>query len=199
MKITKLILILCFLLAVPSSGWAIKGVMATPDDIINLKNAVRSGLIKIGKTRLNEIRDNFGDAESIVDDERKMVYDYGEVRIDFEKVRIWKGWRYDTFRDPAYTDNIDDLRFDLERKELTGKNITYRKIRRSYGDPTESFATNEDGNFSIYYYGDIKMTFENQYVVRSWKGSNLSQSGRLTGVQGLGTLKSPMDSPSKKH
>ena len=175
MKTIKLIVIVFLLIAIPSSVWALRGVVASSADIQNLKNAVRSGIIKIGETRLNEIRDNYGEAESILDDERKMVYDYGEVRIDIEKKRIWKDWEYDTFRDPAYNDDIDDLRFDLESEELTGDNITYRRIRRDYGEPTEAYTTNEDGGISIFYYGDIKMIFENHYVVRSWKGSNLRQ------------------------
>jgi len=46
---------------------------------------------------------------------------------------------------------------------------------RSYGTPTEMEESQEDGMFSVYYYGNIKLSFENQFLLKSWKGQNLGK------------------------
>jgi len=156
--------------------YALKGVPATAEDIARLKGDLLIGKIQIGKTRLSHIQNEYGEAENITDDNKRLTYDFSELRLTFERERLWRSWEYDSFREPVYTDKVDDLRFDLESKELVGKNITYNMVLRSYGAPTESHETDEDGNTSVYYYGDIKMVFENIISVRSWRGSNLADT-----------------------
>jgi len=158
------------------------GRVATIDDIRLLKEDLLSGKIKIGKTRLKNVREMYGDATSITESDRRITYDYGDLRIAFDKKKIWKKWEYDTFKDPVYTDDVDDLRFDLESEELVGNNITYERVRKDYDEPTDSKETYNDGEMSIYYYGDIKMIFENVYTVRSWRGDKLRKTTVSKGV-----------------
>lgn len=156
-----------------SYAHALKGVIATPEDVTRLKSDVLEGKIQIGKTRLQDIQKDYGDAPNILDDDKRITYDYEDLRLIFERKRVWKDWEYDTFKKTVYTKSVDDLRFDLESKELIGENITYTMIQRKYGEPTESYETDDDGNLSVYYYGDIKMVFENIVSIRSWRGANL--------------------------
>ncbi len=157
----------------PVVSWALKGVLATNEDIVRLKNDLKEGRIQSGKTRLSEIRRKYGEAANITESESKIVYDYGDLKLEFSKKRYWKSWKYDSFKSPVYTDDVDDLRYDLESKELVGDNITFSYVRKEYGEPTESYETDEDGGISVYYYGDIKMVFENVFVLTKWKGKNL--------------------------
>ena len=159
---------------------ALKGMVASQTDIDHLKDDIRAGRILVGKTRLNDIRDRYGEASNIIDSERKLVYDYGDLKITFEKIRYLRHWEYDSFKKPVYTDDVDDLRFDLESQEIVGDYVRFRQIRRDYGEPTESAETYADGGTSIYYYGNIKLTFENVIVVKSWRGSNLNKTSQKT-------------------
>jgi hypothetical protein len=174
MKILRLFIVLTLsVMSFVAPASALKGLLANEADIARLKRDLLEGKIQIGKTRLMHVRNEYGEASSIIDEDRRITYDYDELRLMFERKRLWKNWEYDTFRDPVYTADVEDLRFDLEAKELIGDNITFDMIRRTYGEPTESIETDEDGGASIYYYGDIKLTFENVISVRSWRGSNL--------------------------
>ncbi len=176
MNIRKLILAFLFLTLSISSIYALQGDVATKDDMSRLKRDLRVGEIQVGQTRLKDIREKYGEAPTITATARRLVYNYGDLKIEFDKKRYWKDWEYDTFKDQAYSDDIDDLRYDLESDEIVGDNITFSRIRKDYDEPTESIETDADGELSIYYYGDIKMIFENFVVVRSWKGSNLEES-----------------------
>lgn len=175
MKIFRLLFIAGLLTCFCISSWALKGDLATETDIVQLKEDILLGKIHLGKTRLMKIQEKYGEAPNIINDDQRITYDYTDLKIVFDKKRVWKRWEYDSFKKPAYTDDVDNLRYDLESEELVGKNITFSKILKDYDDPTESFQTEEDGEMSIYYYGDIKLTFENQFVVQSWRGSNLSK------------------------
>lgn len=179
MKMIRLTFVLLLLLAQAPAVWAIRGVLANDQDILNLKRDLRDNKIMIGKTRLNQIRDVYGDAASINDTSNRITYDYGDLRIVFDKVLYWKGWTFDTFKDPVYTNNVDNLRFDLESKQLTGENVTLDQVLRSYGEPTSSMETTEDGGMAAYYYGNIKLIFENYIVVRSWRGENLGATDEV--------------------
>ena len=163
------------LLTGPTYVHALKGVIATPEDVTRLKNDALEGKVQIGKTRLQDIQKDYGEAPNILDDDKRVTYDYDQLRLIFERRRVWKSWQYDSFKKPVYTKSVDDLRFDLESKELVGENITYSMVLRKYGEPTESHETDEDGSLSVYYYGDIKMIFENVVSIRSWRGTNLGQ------------------------
>ncbi len=179
MKHTKLFLtfftVVMVLFSALSASWALKGVLATDEDILRLKTDLKEGRIQSGKTRLNEIRQKYGEAANITESESKIVYDYGDLKLEFSKKRYWKSWKYDSFKSPVYTDDVDDLRYDLESKELVGDNITFSYVRKEYGEPTESYETNDDGGTSVYYYGNIKMTFENVFVLTKWKAKNLGE------------------------
>jgi len=175
----KILLILSLIgLTAVSAAWALKGVITTKEDILRLKKDLLEGKIIISKTRLMHIQNDYGEAPNIIDDDKRITYDFGDLRLTFERSRFWKKWEKDSFRRPVYTNDVDDLRFDLESGELVGENITFQMIRRSYGEPTESFETDSDGEISVYYYGDIKMVFENVIAVKSWRGANLGESAQ---------------------
>ncbi len=157
---------------------AIKGVVASPTDIDRLKKDIRTGRILVGKTRLNDIRERYGEAPNIIDSERRLVYDYGDLKITFEKIRYLRHWEYDSFKKPIYTDDADDLRFDLDSQQIVGDYVRFSQIRKDYGEPTESTETYNDGGTSIYYYGNIKLTFENFILVKSWRGKNLNKTSK---------------------
>ena len=168
--------LLLMMVITPLATHALEMRISTTEDIASLKQDFLDGKIKIGSTRLSEIRATYGDAPNITDSDLKLTYDYGTLKIDFDKRKVWKEWAYDGFKKPVYTDKVNDLRFDLESKELVGENITFEKVRRAYGEPTESFEKTEDGEMSIYYYGDIKMIFENVFIVHIWRGSGLDKA-----------------------
>jgi len=156
--------------------------IASEDDIKLLKQDLLEGRIKIGETRLKKIKDAYGDAPSITSTETKLTYDYGDLKIEFDKVKYFRDWEYDYSHRTLYTDDIDNLRFDLEDGQLVGDFITFSDIRKDYGEPTEKFETDDDGQWSIYYYGEVKMKFKNNIVVRSWRGKGLSLVGNGGGV-----------------
>jgi len=163
---------------------AMSGLVSTPETVDQLKKDLREGHVRIGKTRLHEVVNTYGKAPTITDDERKVLFEYDDLRVEFIKRRLWRSWGYDSFRNPIYTTDVDDLRFDLESEELVGDNITAAIIRKDYGEPTEMVQSDLDGEKTIYYYGDIKLVFENNFVIRSWRAQNLSEresSGVLQG------------------
>jgi len=63
----------------------------------------------------------------------------------------------------------------LESKELVGDYISIKKIRKDYGEPTEIYETDYDTGESVYYYGNIKLTFENVVTLESWVGKELNK------------------------
>ncbi len=181
MKLIRIIsvLFLSVCIALP----ALAANLATEGDVARLKNDLLNGIVKVGKTRLSELRRNYGDAPNITDEESKVVFEYEDLKIEFDKRRYWIDWGYDGFKPKAYTDDVDSLREDLESEELVGKNITYNSVRREYGEPTESDEATDDGETSHYYYGDIRMSFENFFVMKKWRGKNLTAESD-TGILG---------------
>jgi len=174
MKTLRLMFVLGLMLVFAPNVWAIKGVLATDQDIQRLKDDLRSGKVTIGKTRFNEIRQIYGDASEVTVDEKKVVYEYGDLRLEFDKIKYWKDWTYDTFKSRLYTPDITKLTTDLENKVLTGNNVTADTIIKTYGTPTEVWETEEDGEITFYYYGSIRLAFENYTIVKKWKGKNLA-------------------------
>ena len=168
------------LLFLSSAACATEGIFATPEQIINLKNDLRDGRIAIGKTRLKEIQREYGEAPTIQDTERKIVYDYGDLKIEIVKDQFFRRWETDSSRKAAYSKDINDLRRDLQGENILGDMVSSSKIISDYDDPTESYVSNKDGAWSIYYYGDLKLIFENVFTVKSWKGSNLDLSAAGT-------------------
>jgi hypothetical protein len=169
----KVLFAIVIMALLTGNAMAIQGRIATDEDIANLKKDVLEGKIQPGKTRLKDIKTLFGEPKNIANTDHRVVYDYGDLKVEFDKKRVWKEWDYDSFKPAAYTKDINDLRFDLESKKLIGDNITLLKVKKDYGDPTESFETTEDGNWSVYYYGDIKLVFENYFIIDTIKGKNL--------------------------
>ncbi len=163
---------------------AMSGMVSTPETVAQLKKDLREGHVRIGKTRLHEVVNTYGKAATITDDERRILFEYDDLRLEFIKRRLWKSWGYDSFRKPVYTNDVDDLRFDLESEELVGGNITAANIRKDYGEPTEMIQSDVDGEKTIYYYGDIRLVFENNFVVRSWRAQNLSEQETSGVLQG---------------
>lgn len=184
MKLKYVLMFGCLAGLVCGPVLAMEGMLATTETITQLKKDLREGHIRIGQTRLREVIDTYGKAVSITDDDRRIVFEYDDIRVEFVKRRMWRDWAYDGFRKPVYTDDVDDLRFDLESEELVGNNITADMILKDYGEPTESDISDVDGEKSFYYYGDIKMVFENVFVLRSWRAQNIADdatNGVLTG------------------
>ena len=189
MKTFRLTILICTLaftgMAAPAH--AAEGKMATADDVKMLKRDVLDGKIKIGKTRLKQIRERYGDATSINETDSRITYEYDDLRLVMDKMQYLRKWEYDYSHSVAYSDDIDELRFDLEDKQLVGEFVSYDQIRKDYGEPTEAHPTDEDGMMSVYYYGEIKLTFENVIVLNNWRGAGL-QEGRDAGVTAEGVL-----------
>lgn len=187
----KTYLMLAFLFCISGVSLALQGKTASDEDIANLKQDILKGKISVGKTRLKDFRRQYGEAKNITITDRRIVYDFGDLRIEFDKERLWRKWEYDSFKKAAYTDDIDDLRYDLESGKLVGDNITALKIIKDYGEPTEATESSEDGEWTTYYYGDIKLIFENNFILDNFKGKNLESVSEMkinaksdTGVSG---------------
>ncbi|MFT5387610.1 MAG: hypothetical protein ACI9E5_000741 [Candidatus Omnitrophota bacterium] len=174
MKIVRFLLLAVFMSGVfLSQGQT--ATLATEEDVIRLKNDLQRGLLQVSKTRLKNFTRNYGDAPTITEDSTRVIYDYEDLKIEFKKESYWKDWSIDGFKSKVYTDDVDGLREDLDSEELVGSNITYASVVREYGEPTESDEKVRDGEISKYYYGDIRMEFENVYTLMKWKGKNLAQ------------------------
>jgi len=173
MKVFRFVIILALTIVFSSATIvpAIVGQIATEEDIIHLKRALLNGRVKSGETRLKQIQKAYGDAPTINDSEERLVYDYGDIRLNFKKKKYLKRSEYDYRYDPVYTNEIDNLRFDLADQQLVGGFITFSQIRRSYGEPIIAFETQNDGGTSVYHYGEIKLTFENVVILASWRGN----------------------------
>lgn len=160
--------------------------IASVDDINLLKKDLRDNRLKIGEVRLMKIVNAYGKPSSITDNPTKLIYDYGDLRLSFNKIKYLKSWKFDYSKKPVYSDAVDDLRYDLSAGQIAGDFITYANILNTYGDPTEAHEKYGDGEQSIYYYGEIKLVFENNILLQSWKGRALSddQVGSSQGVLG---------------
>ena len=202
MKIKISALFLGILLAASFNAQALKGAVATSEEIAQLKAALSDGKVQVGKTRLKDIVANYGEPMDITTSNKIVTYDYGDLRIDFETTRFLKQWEYDSFKTPAYTKKINDLRFNLESQKIVGENITFTRIHKDFDEPTESHESNEDGKLSIYYYGNIKLIFENMFTVRSWRGKNLKSAEATVAVTPAVTSKPKVtpenNAPAKK-
>lgn len=173
MKFFKFLLLFIFLFTVTATSFAKEGFIATDETLALLKKDLLEGNVKIGQARLKQIRDAYGAAPEIRNSEKTIVYIYPDLRLEFSKNRYWINWKYDSFKSAAYSDKIDELRYDLESKELVGDLLTYQKFLKDYEEPTEMQQTENDGEKSFYYYGNIELEFENVFLLKSWKGQNL--------------------------
>ncbi len=149
--------------------------LASQDNVNRLKKDLLTGMVKVGVTTLGQIRRTYGDASAITDSDRKVTYDFGDIKLDFDKRLFLKEWGYDSFQKKAFSDEIDDLREDLEGGEIVGKYVSLKKITDDYGQPTEIKVGSRDG-ITIYYYGDIKLVFEPKVMLIGWQGKKLSDT-----------------------
>ena len=186
MKFLKGFLAVVLLFCFVSTSQALQGVLATSADVARLKVDVLEGKIKVGITRLKEISRNYGEAATITDGDRRLIYEYTNMKIIFDKHKYLRDWGYDSFKRAVYNDDIDNLRTNLEKEEIVGDYITILSIMKEYGAPTEYIETDRDGETSIYYYGNIKLTFENFIVVNQWRGKNLTPTGKIESGYGSG-------------
>ncbi|MCA9400850.1 MAG: hypothetical protein KC713_04435 [Candidatus Omnitrophica bacterium] len=173
MKKINVFLMVFLLTAFVTPTFAVKGLITTPEEYNRLKQDLREGNVLIGRMRLDDFRQKYGEAPTITNTPNKITYDYGDLKIDFERVRYLLDWEKDGFKDRVNSTNVQKLINDLEQDVLVGENITLKKVLRTYDEPTEILETTEDGKKSIYYYGQIKLIFENVITVKSWKGQNL--------------------------
>ncbi len=176
MRALKIFLSMILMVLSVTAVFGLESMLATKEDIATLAQDLLAGKIEVGITRLSDIQSLYGDAANITDSGSKLTYNYGDLKIDFDKKKMWKEWDYDSFKKQAYTSDINKLRSDLEGKKLVGENITYDKVRKDYGEPTESEDITGDGAIAIFYYGNIKLVFENVVVVRGWDGKGLNKT-----------------------
>jgi len=175
MKSVKYLLIVLFLLCV-IPAFALKGVLATPENIATLKQDILDGKIVAGKTRLKDVQEKYGEAPTINETNKGTTYEYGKLKIEFEKKQYMRKWEYDYSHKPQYSDDIKKLRKDLAADKIVGDFIEIdEKLRKDYKEPTEAFEKFGDGELSIYYYGELKLTFENVITVKKWKGEDLDK------------------------
>lgn len=176
MKLIKSVLVILVLLLGVTTLVFAKGRLATSEDVDYLKKDLLAGKIKVGITRLSQISDRYGDPEEVAETTTKITYDYGDLKIEFDKIKYFRAWAYDSRYGYAFKDEVDDLRYDLETGQLVGDFTAYSDIVGDYSEPTAvGEEKTEDGQKSTYYWGDIRLTFENYIVVRSWKGKKLGQ------------------------
>ena len=148
MKIFKYVLVALFLFSLAPMAFALKGVLATPENIAALKQDIIDGKIVSGETRLKEVQEKYGEAPSINQTDKGVTYDYGKLKIEFEKKQYMRKWEYDYSHKPQYTDDIKKLRKDLASDKIVGDFIEIDdKIRKDYDEPTEIFQKFGDGEY----------------------------------------------------
>ena len=175
MRRKTIILFSTILIFTISPAFALKGFLATQKQLKEMRKDLLEGGVQVDVTRAKDFLSQYGDPTSFLDSEKKLSFDYSSLVVDFSKARYLRKWEYDSFKKPAYSDDIDSLRFDLESGQIVGDWVSLEKIRKDYGEPTEIYATNDDGDISIYYYGDIKLSFENYFVVKTWEGFKIQR------------------------
>lgn len=176
-SLRNLSLLLAFLLLTVSPSFALKGVLSTPEDMARLRRDLKAGNLHAGITRLSEVIDQYGEPLSKTDTDKKVTLEYGDFKIEFTKNHFWREWGFDSFKKPAYTDKIKLLRQRLEGQKIVGENIPVEKFYKDYDEPTEIFLTPDDGEISVYYYGDMRLTFENVFTLKSWEAKRLDDPG----------------------
>lgn len=98
MKLKYFLMFVCLAGLSATTVHAMEGMLATPETISQLKKDLREGHIRIGQTRLGDVIQTYGKAVSITDEDRRIVFDYDDIRVEFIKRRMWKDWSYDGFR-----------------------------------------------------------------------------------------------------
>ena len=143
--------------------------VATPAQVEQLKGALLAGAISVGNTTPETVRTNYGDPNSISDSDTKVTFDYDGLNITFDKKQILRDWSIDSFKTAVYEAKAQNLKKDLQRGTLVGELISYKEITNKYGNPTETGNEAPDSKAFTYYWGDLKLVFENQVYVKSWQ------------------------------
>ena len=175
MQIKRIFLVSAIFLCSLSSVFAAKGILATDDDIKKLKSDLLAEKVQVNVTRAKNILKKYGDPTTFEDTEKKLSFYYAGLIVDFTKERYFRKWEYDTFKEKAYSKDIEKLIFDLGRGEIVGDYVSLSTFKKNYGPPTKIYETKDDGDISIYYWGDVKCYFENFYIVETWEGAKLER------------------------
>jgi len=175
MKTLKILLSVLIVALSYNYAHAVAGRLATNTEIKMLRKDLQAGRLEVGKTRLKQVRELYGDALTIANSERRITYEYDDIKLEFNKQSYYRDWETDSFQPRVYTDDVDALRYDLESDKVVGSNITYKSIVRDYGEPTFSEIATYDGKLSYFYWGEVKLIFENVYFLRSWRVSSFDR------------------------
>jgi hypothetical protein len=180
MKYKHLIFALMFVIFSAQIGFTAR--LATREDIELLKSDIISGKIKPANTRMKAIQSNYGEPQSIQDTEKKVTYDYGDLKLEFSKKYYLRDWKYDYSHKTAYSTDIKQLRKDLESGQIVGDWMELNDdIIDSYENPTEAFIKTGDGELSVYYWGEMRLTFENYFALSNIRGQNLGAKSDSVG------------------
>lgn len=175
--------------------WADAARLATSDDIALLKSDIVAGKIKTVKTRMRDIQRVYGEPQTIQDSDRKVVYDYGDLKLEFNKKYYLRDWQYDYSHKSAYSSDINDLRKDLESGQIVGNWMELNdNIISDYVEPTEAFVKTNDGDLSVYYWGEMRLAFENYFALTTIRGQNLGEQSGSQNEAGLSIEKGVLSS-----
>ena len=157
--------------------------IASESQIELLKKDLRLKKLKVGASTLAEIRRIYGDAKSIQADQNKIKYDYGDLTIEFGKVKVFKKWEIISPALSLETKEVRQLKDKLTAGELIPGYTTLSDITAQYGTPVLiSVEPNNEETFC--YYSDLKITFAEVAIVKSW------QAKKITDQENAGVLKS---------
>ncbi|MBF0479050.1 MAG: hypothetical protein HQL26_06170 [Candidatus Omnitrophica bacterium] len=196
MKVVKFFIALFVgILGVTSAALAFEKRLAAPADILRLKSDLVQQVIKADVVRMKDIRAVYGDPATITETGRRIVFDYNDLFLEFEKQVLFRKWGHDFSQPQAWSANVKKARTAIEGGQITGTEYTLDRLYKDYKDPTFKVETSGDGELSYYYYGEMKLTFENVYVLKSWKGKKL-EAVYNTGV--LQAVPEPIPVPAPK-
>ncbi len=173
MRIFRVVVVLFLIFCLANSVYAQEKKLATPESLALLKSDFLSGNLKIGVTRLKQIKDTYGDPNNAVDSVKTVVYDYGDLKLEFERYKYFREWKYDYSHKTAYSKDINSLRTDLEGGQILPGYKTLEEIIKDYKKPTEGFDKPDDGDMPVFYWGELRLTFENVIVLKKWTAKNL--------------------------
>lgn len=146
--------------------------IASQGNIDRLKQDLRSKRLQIGITTLGDVRSLYGDARSVVDNEASVVYDYGDLTVNFEKKRVLKTWVIDSSLPSADDEKTYRLKSALGRTVIPG-HATLENIISDYTKPSKTFKSDREANVTICYFGDLVLTFNEVTIMSSWQANEM--------------------------
>ncbi|MBF0385369.1 MAG: hypothetical protein HQL27_05810 [Candidatus Omnitrophica bacterium] len=175
MKILLSVIMFVTLLISPVFTNAQEKKLATDETLSLMKKDILDGVIKVGITRLSQVSSLYGDAPNIIEADKSVTYEYDDIKLEFDKFKYFRKWQYDFSHKPAYSDYIKKLRKDLEAGQLLPGYKTLDLVIKDYKEPTEGFEASGDGKLSVYYWGEVRLSFENVIILKKWTGKNLER------------------------